>query len=178
MGGGPLRCSVCGRREASVEHLVRARRVHICNRCVAQANEALAAADPGQKVVRIRPPPAQVGDREAVEAAIEQTFETVFDRRLPLADRCRAIENGDNLGPTFEQAGQRLPGQGPDVSVDSVRFLSEDEAAVQFTLWMAGFDQSGVPRSGHAVRVGDDWKMARDTWCGLVRMLGVECPPP
>jgi hypothetical protein len=25
MAGGPLRCSVCGRREAAVEHLVRAR---------------------------------------------------------------------------------------------------------------------------------------------------------
>jgi hypothetical protein len=59
-----------------------------------------------------------------------------------------------------------------------VRFLSEDEAEVQFTLWLAGFGQSGMSRSGHAVRVGDAWKVARDTWCGLVRMIGVECPPP
>jgi hypothetical protein len=29
-----------------------------------------------------------------------------------------------------------------------------------------------------AVRVGDTWKVSRDTWCGLVRMIGVECPPP
>jgi ClpX C4-type zinc finger len=176
--GGPLRCSVCGRREASVEHLVRARGVHICDRCVAQASEALVAAPPDQKVVRIRPPSAHVGDREAAEVAVEEAFETVFSGQVPVEERCRAIERGDNLAATFEQARQRNPGAGPlDVSVDSVRFLSEDEAEVQFTLWLAGFGHSGMPRSGHAVRVGDAWKVARDTWCGLVRMVGVECPP-
>jgi hypothetical protein len=157
MAGGPLRCSVCGRRDAAVEHLVRAR----------------------QKVVRIRPASAHVGDRETAEAAVEEAFETVFNGRVPTEERCHAIENGDNLAATFEQARQRRPGAGPlDVSVDSVRFLSEDEAEVPFTLWLAGVGHSGMPRSGHAVRVGDDWKVARDTWCGLIRMVGVECPPP
>ena len=179
MAGGPLRCSVCGRREAAVEHLVRARGVHICDRCVAQASVALAAAAPGQKVVRIRPASAHVGDREAAEAAVEEAFETVFNGQVPIAERCHAIENGDNLAGTFEQARRRNPGAGPlDVSVDSVRFLSEDEAEVQFTLWLAGFGHSGMPRSGHAVRVGDDWNVARDTWCGLIGMVGVDCPPP
>jgi hypothetical protein len=146
---------------------------------VAQANEALAAAEPGQKVVRFRPASAHVGDREAAEAAVEKAFETVFNGQVPVEERCRAIENGDNLAATFEQARQRHPGAGPlDVSVDAVRFLSEDESEVQFTLWLAGFGQSGMPRSGHSVRVGDAWKVARDTWCGLVRMVGVECPPP
>jgi ClpX C4-type zinc finger len=177
--GGPLRCSVCGRREASVEHLVRARGVHICDRCVAQASEALAGAPPDQKVVRIRPPSAHVDDREAAEVAVEEAFETVFSGQVPVEERCRAIEEGDNLAATFEEARRRNPGAGPlDVSVDSVRFLSEDEAEVQFTLWLAGFGHSGMPRSGHAVRVGVAWKVARDTWCGLVRMIGVECPPP
>ncbi len=179
MAGGPLRCSVCGRREAAVKHLVRARGIHICDRCVAQASEALAAVEPSQKVVRIRPTPAHLGDREAAQVAVEEAFETVFNGRMPIEDRCQAIENGDNLASTIEQARQRQPGQGPlDVSVDSVRFLSEDEAEVQFTLWLAGFGQSGMPRSGHAVRVSDGWKVARDTWCGLIRMVGVECPPP
>jgi ClpX C4-type zinc finger len=176
---GPLRCSVCGRREAAVEHLVRARGIHICDRCVAQASEALAAVEPGQKVVRIRPAHARVDDRETAEAAVEDAFETVFDGRVPIERRCHAIENGDNLAATFEQARQRRPGTGPlDVSVDSVRFLSEDEAEVRFTLWLSGFGHSGMPRAGHAVRVGDEWKVARDTWCALISMVGVECPPP
>jgi hypothetical protein len=146
---------------------------------VTQASEVLAAAPPDQKVVRFRPPSARVDDREAAEAAVEEAYEAVFSGQVPIEERCRAIENGDNLAATFELARQRNPGVGPlDVSVDSVRFLSEDEAEVQFTLWLSGFGGSGMPRSGHAVRVGDAWKVARDTWCGLVRMIGVECPPP
>jgi hypothetical protein len=179
MAGGPLRCSVCGRRETAVEHLVRARGLHICDRCVAQASEALADAPPGQKVVRIRPAPARIGDRQAAEVAVEEAFETAFNAQASIEERCRAIEKGSNLGDTFAQARQRHPGAGTlDISVDSVRFLSEDEAEVQFTLWLTGFGQSGMPRSGHSVRVGEGWKVARDTWCGLVRMVGVECPPP
>jgi hypothetical protein len=78
MAGGPLRCSVCGRRDAAVEHLVRAR----------------------QKVVRIRPASAHVGDRETAEAAVEEAFETVFNGRVPIEERCHAIENGTPEPPT------------------------------------------------------------------------------
>lgn len=178
-GGGPLRCSFCGRRDAVVDHLVRARGVYICDRCVAQAHEAIASAPTDQKLLRIRPAPARVDEREAAEAAIEQAFETVFSSRPSLDERCRAIELGDNLGPTMEEAGQRYaPAQSLDVSVDYVRFLGEDEAEVQFTIWLSQFGSSGMRQTGHAVRVGDEWKVSRDTWCGLVRMIGVECPPP
>jgi hypothetical protein len=112
--GGPLRCSFCGRRDAAVEHLVRARGVFICDRCVAQAHEAVASAPPDQQLLRIRPTPSHIVDRDAAEAAIEQAFDTVFSAQ----------------------------------------------------------------QTGHAVRVGEEWKVSRDTWCGLVRMIGVECPPP
>jgi hypothetical protein len=64
------------------------------------------------------------------------------------------------------------------MSVDRVRFLSEDEAEVQFTLWVSQFGPAGLPQTGHAVKVGEDWKVSRDTWCGLVSIRGVECPPP
>ncbi len=75
-GGGPLRCSLCGRREAAVDHLVRSRVVYICDRCVTQAHEAIASAASDQKLLRIRPTPARVDDRDAAEAAIEEAFET------------------------------------------------------------------------------------------------------
>lgn len=177
-GGGPLRCSFCGRRAAVVEHLVRARGVHICDRCVTQAHSALAGASPGQKVLRFRPTPARIDDRDAAEAAIEDAYETVFGGRGSIEDSCRAIEAGHNLRPAMEQAAERTATRIIDVSVDSVRFVSEDEAEVRFTLWLSGVGSEGMPRTGHAVRVGDTWKVARDTWCGLVRMIGLECPPP
>ncbi|MGH9289285.1 MAG: ClpX C4-type zinc finger protein [Acidimicrobiales bacterium] len=178
-GGGPLRCSLCGRREAAVDHLVRSRVVYICDRCVTQAHEAIASAASDQKLLRIRPTPARVDDRDAAEAAIEEAFETVFSAERPIEERCRAIDQGDNLGPTMEEARQRYaPSRTLDVSVDSVRFVSDDEAEVHFTLWLSQFGSSGMNQIGHAVRVGDTWNVSRDTWCGLVRMIGVECPPP
>ena len=180
-GGGETRrrCSFCGRREEAVKHLVRARGVYICDRCVAQADEAVASAAPDQKLLRIRPAVGHIADRDAAEVAVEQAFETVFGGGNSDEEVCQAIEQGDNLGPAIEEARQRNPGTRVlDMSVDYVRFLTEDEAEVHFTLWLSQFGSSGLPQTGHAVKVGDDWKVSRDTWCGLVRISGVECPPP
>src|ERR671910_179035 len=176
--GARRRCSFCGRREEAVEHLVRARGVFICDHCVVEAQQAVASAAPDQKLLRIRPIIGQF-DRAAAEVAVEEAFETVFGGGKADEEVCQAIEQGDNLGPTIEEARQRNPGtQILDMSVDRVRFLSEDEAEVQFTLWLSQFGSSGLPQTGHAVKVGEDWKVSRDTWCGLVSMRGVECPPP
>ena len=180
-GGGEARrrCSFCGRREEAVKHLVRVRGVYICDRCVAQADEAVASAAPDQKLLRIRPAVGHIADRDAAEVAVEQAFETVFGGGKSDEEVCQAIEQGDNLGPAIEEARQRNPGTRVlDMSVDYVRFLTQDEAEVQFTLWLSQFGSSGLPQTGHAVKVGDDWKVSRDTWCGLVRISGVECPPP
>jgi hypothetical protein len=181
-GGGEARrrCSFCGRRDEAVEHLVRARGVFICDRCVAQAHDAVTSAPPDQKLLRIRPPAGRIVDRDAAEVAVEQAFETVYGGpETPVEERCRAIEHGENLGPAMEEARRRNPGtQILDVAVNYVRFLSEDEAEVQFTLWVSTFGASGLQQTGHAVKVGEDWKVSRDTTCGFLRMAGVECPPP
>jgi hypothetical protein len=178
-GAGPLRCSFCGRRDTAVDHLVRARSVYICDRCVARAHEAIGVATADQKLLRIRPAPVRIQDRDAAEAAIEDAFEAVFSGERSIEERCRAIAQGDNLGPTMEEAGRRYaPSRTLDVSVDSVRFVSEDEAEVQFMLWLSPYGPQGLNQTGHAVRMGGEWKVSRDTWCGLVSMIGVECPPP
>lgn len=43
---------------------------------------------------------------------------------------------------------------------------------------LARFGPSGLQRAGHAVRTSDGWKVARDTWCALIGLAGVTCPPP
>jgi len=180
-GGGRSnrrRCSFCGRRDEVVEHLVRSSgATYICERCVAQAGEAIAAAPAGDKMLRIRPTPGQVADRDSAELAIEQAFETLFNPDLSFAERCEAIAGGGNLATAMQTLNERYPSSGIDVSVESIRFVSDDEAEVHFTLFLAQFP-SGLERPGHAVLVDRDWKVARDTWCNLARMGGVECPPP
>jgi hypothetical protein len=178
-GESHRRCSFCGRRDEAVEHLVRARGVYICDRCVAQAHGAIASASPGQRLLRIRPAAARVPDRDAAEQAIERAFETAFTSEVPVAERCAAIERGANLTSVMQELSDRYgPARDVDASVEYVRFLSEDEAEVHFVLLLSQFGPSGLARTGHAVRVGEEWKVSRDTWCGLVAMVGVECPPP
>jgi ClpX C4-type zinc finger len=180
-GGAPSRkrCSFCGRRDEAVEHLVRARGgTYICDRCVAQAHEAIATAPLDERMLRIRPTPAQVADRDSAELAVELAFETLFNPDLPIPERYAAIASGANLATAMQQVNDRYPARDVDVSVSYVRFLSEDEAEVHFVVFVPHFGASGMARTGHAVLVGQEWKVSRDTWCDLVRMAGVECPPP
>lgn len=173
------RCSFCGRRDEVVEHLVRARdATYICDRCVAQAHEAIAAAPASEKLLRIQPARGQVADRDSAELAIERAFENLFNPDLTFPERCAAIARGANLTTAMRDVNDRYPSRGIDVSVDSIRFVSEDEAEVHFVLFVSQFAPSGMARAGHAVLVGQDWKVDRDTWCDLARMAGVECPPP
>jgi hypothetical protein len=177
-GDGPRRCSFCGRREDSVTHLVRSRGAYICDSCVSLANEAIAAAAPERRLLRIRPARAQIPDRDAAELAIEEAFETLFDQDLPVEARCAAIDQGSNLVETMNDVGRRYPTSSVDITVDSIRLVSQDEAEVQFAVLLARFGPSGLQRAGHAVRTSDGWKVARDTWCSLIGLAGVTCPPP
>lgn len=154
-GDESRRCSFCGRREEAIEHLVRGRSgSHICERCVAQAHEAIGAAPPGQKLVRIRPDPTRVTDRDDAEEAIERAFETVFSSESSTEQKCRAIERGGNLATAMEEVLARYgPARNMDVSVDYVRFVSEDEAEVHFVLLPGRFGPTGLTQTGHAVLV-------------------------
>jgi hypothetical protein len=173
------RCSFCGRREAAVAHLVRSRGVHICEGCIAEAQAAVASAPAGTKLLRIKPRPARVADREAAEQAIERAFETAFSAELPDAERCAAIERGSNLAATMQEVRDRYsPARDLDVTVEYVRFVSEDEAEVHFTLLLSPPGPSALSRTGHAVRADEQWLVSRSTWCELIAAVGVECPPP
>ena len=58
------------------------------------------------------------------------------------------------------------------VRIERVLFLNTDEAVVWFDL------RYGPVREGRAVRVDGRWKVSRDTYCGLLELAGVRCPPP
>jgi ClpX C4-type zinc finger len=178
--GGPRRCSFCGRREASVRHLVRSRDAYICDECVDLAAEAIAAAPPDAKSLRIgRSGPAR-SNRDAAEEEIERVFETAIGGDTSDDARMELIEGGSNLGPTLELIRERLPpDQRADSYVEYVRLLSGDEAEVHFVLvYPGGPTAPRFPFAGHAVLSGGQWKVARETWCRLIGSIGIPCPPP
>ncbi len=60
--------------------------------------------------------------------------------------------------------------------VDEITFVDATHAAVWFSVSVDG--ASVLPnRRGDAVIVDGAWKMARSTFCGLVGLAGVPCPP-
>jgi hypothetical protein len=178
--GGPRRCSFCSRREESVSHLVRSRDAYICDACVELAAEAIAAAPPDSKLVRIRRSPPVPKDRDAAEEEIERVFETAIGGEATDDERLELIEGSSNLRPALQQVRERLPaGHRADTFVEHVRFLSEDEAEVHFVLvYPGGISAPRLPQTGHAVLSAGRWKVARETWCRLVAQIGVPCPPP
>lgn len=178
---GPRRCSFCDRREDAVMHLVAARGVYICELCSSAAHQLISSAPSGKRMLRLRPPRAAPKDREAAEEAIRLAFETVFGDSS-IGERCAAIAGGADLVEAMQVAAQRFPAHNQvDVSIEYVRFLDPDEAEVHFVLYLPGQIGVGMPRmphTGFAVKVGDLWMVARETWCQVVAPLGVQCPPP
>ncbi len=162
-----------------MRHLVRSREAYICEACVALAGEAIAAAAPDRKLLKVRLRPRLPEDREAAEEEIEDVFETAIGGDASDDQRMALIEGGSNLGPVMQQVRERLPGrQRPDLFVEHVRFLSQDEAEVHFVLvFPGGTPAPRFPDAGHAVRSEGRWKVARETWCRLVGRIGVQCPP-
>jgi ClpX C4-type zinc finger len=177
--GGPRRCSFCRRREESVRHLVRSRDAYICDQCVDLAAEAIAAASPDAKSLRIPRQPTVPSDDAATEE-IERVFETAIGGESTDDERMELIEGGSNLRPTLQLIRQRLPrDQRADTYVEYVRMLSEDEAEVHFVLvYPGGITAPRFPFTGHAVLSDGRWKVARETWCRLIGTIGIPCPPP
>jgi hypothetical protein len=123
------------------------------------------------------PPHDEAAARDAIDAA----FAAMTTRE---GDALPAVEGGHNLGPSLTEAQSRAPGHGqpssPDaatITVDRLRFVSTEEAVVVYTLALVGgFTLAG--RAGRAVLIDGEWKVARDTFCELMSMAGVVCPPP
>ena len=178
-GDNQKRCGFCGRSVEAVTHLVRSRgAVYICDRCVAQAHEMLVKAAPTDKVLRFRPPSGRVGDHDQAEEAVELAFETMFDATVPVAQRCASIEDGANLESTMQELEERYaPSRDVEVVVDAVRFVADHEAEVRFTILLPQFGQGELHRVGYAVHDDGTWKVARQTWCELIGLAGVQCPP-
>lgn len=175
------RCSFCDRREDVVATLVRARGTYICDGCVRLAAAAIDDRTKSEKLVRIRPRPRLSIDRDSAEEEIERAFETVLGGDAPDQERCRAIESGENLLETMRQVHERVPTRNQvDASIDSVRFIDDSEAEVNFVLMLPGPRQHPgmhMPTKGYSVLQDGAWKMSRETYAELVSRLGIVIPP-
>jgi hypothetical protein len=90
-----------------------------------------------------------------------------------------SVEGGDLLGPCLKEAQERhasLRHSDGAVIIDHIEFVDETHASVLFAVAREGL--SADVRRGEAVVVDTTWKMARATFCALMTLAGVTCPPP
>jgi hypothetical protein len=174
------RCSLCGRPEELVTRMIGARGIVICEPCVTRAHEILTEANQHggpQRRIRLKPLRDRSPDADERTEAIELAVETAFDPGKSDAERVAAIEDGEHLLATAAalraaHEGRRAP---VDVSVEGVRFV-DGGAELTIELWFGG-SPAPFRIQGHALRVGGDWKVSRDTFCHLALLAGVPCPP-
>jgi hypothetical protein len=175
---GGRRCSFCLRSEDRVERIVRGRAAGICDECLARAAALVAGAGEGDpKRLRLRPPFLPQAQTEDAEVAVERAFETVFGSEASIDERLAHIEDSAGLREVVDRvvAVARVAGD-PDIWVDSVRFISTDEAEVHWSALLASGGR--IPMQGFAVLDGEIWKVSRTSYHQLASMAGVAVPPP
>ena len=130
-------------------------------------------------------PPAR-GAPPADEAVARQEIADAFAAMTAVDETSGsipAVEGSTNLGACVTEARVRLPGP-PEANIttaftiDRLRFLNDHEAMVSYTLTIAGgFNTTLGNRAGRAVLVEGQWKVTRQTFCELMALAGVTCPP-
>ncbi len=117
-------------------------------------------------------PPA---DTEHAEAAIKAAYAGLSDAD---GDSLPNVQAGNGLAPTVRRAAERASQSDADIAVKEIRFLSDTRAAVVFTVSTS----DGLPllggTTGEAVLHEGRWRVARSTFANLMRLAGIEPPPP
>lgn len=173
-------CSFCGRDLWEVNHYVASLAATICSDCVSASSEVMervkSAAESEWGPVYL--PPRVFGpepaDPEAI-ADIERAFTTLFDDSATDEERGEALEDGALLLPVLAEARAHHPSVGAvHVRVERVRFLDERHARTRFVILLAG---AGPSFDGKAVEADGRWRVSRETFCQVMAMAGVRCPP-
>jgi hypothetical protein len=204
--GELVECSFCGRRPPESGQLVAGRGgAYVCEHCVGELKERL-AADSGkadsekadsekadsekadsekadsEKTVESGPRSVVITGRLPVdEEAARMAVSSAFDHALVLSEDRRTVpgvEGGELLGPCLKEAQERhaaLRHSHGTVTVDHVQFLDEEHASVMVALALEGVPSTRV--RGEALLVDSVWKVSRATFCQLMQLAGVACPP-
>jgi hypothetical protein len=123
------------------------------------------------------PPPE---NEEIARAEIAEAFAAMFTLDSP-SNSIPAVEHGDQLFDCLTQLVANLQRLGTSeiaATIDGVRFVNDHQAQVSLSVRQ---DEISGPvfhnQAGTAVLVEGRWKVERNTFCELMRRMGIECPP-
>ena len=127
---------------------------------------------------QIGPPPE---DEEAARTKIGEAFSHMMEGD-DASNAIPTVDGSEDLCECLREAAQRNAAAAADstatITVDLVRFLNDHEARVSYSVVVSGgHNVTFRDRPGKAVLVGGVWKVDRDTFCQMMQMAGVQCPP-
>jgi Clp amino terminal domain, pathogenicity island component/ClpX C4-type zinc finger len=167
LGAPQTTCALCMRSTWELGHYVRGAGTLICDDCIERSHQVLHGAT-AQEVL-LAPLVEEGASRETAAQEIAAAFRLVYTGDAQ-SDREAALEDGPALLPLGEKAAERYPGVAATFALHRIRFRSDADADVFFSL-------AGLAFSGRARFLDGHWKVSRDTWCQTLSGAGVECPP-
>ena len=191
-GGRIVACSFCGRAPPESGQLVSGADAFICEQCIRRWSRQLERQSPRpswRSVTQVTHQVRQVAvtgplpdDADAARAAITAAFagsgtESEDGRSVP------TVEGGETLGPTLTAAKERRRDIAYGTAevvfmVDEIGFIDADSTPPSGSRSAVKGASILLPnRRGDAIIVDGTWKMARSTFCELVGLAGVPCPP-
>lgn len=111
----------------------------------------------------------------ATVAAVKDAYTKVFAPDTPTATSVSLLQDGPAFRATLEQQGSSTFAKSASVQVSTVTLQSPNTAKVTFSILVAGKTMLGN-QPGYAVRENGVWKVAGQTFCGLLTLQG-SAPP-
>jgi hypothetical protein len=123
------------------------------------------------------PPP---DDEDRAREEVAEAFEVAYAGAGTGEERLSRIQDSEGLEELRQQVLVSFPLTPLDelrVRVDEIRFVNRKKAAVRYTIVLPGYYIPEFPnRIGHAVLVGQTWKVTRQTFCNDLTLGSVSCP--
>jgi hypothetical protein len=119
------------------------------------------------------PPPE---DEEAAREAIVEAYTVVWSAETSDETRAARLDDACGVAQALAVARANLPDAVGTLSVqvNDVQFLNPTSATVAYTLQILT-PAEYYDYTGRAVLVDGDWKVTRDTVCGVLALVGADC---
>lgn len=116
--------------------------------------------------------PADEGQARSEIVRAFAAFSEKDGSRLPF------VQAGDGLAEVLEVAGRRYPDVVAVMTARRIKFINDREAVVMASVDATDGRQLLEERVAHAVIDHGRWTVARSTFAELMRLAGVDTPPP
>jgi ABC-type glycerol-3-phosphate transport system substrate-binding protein len=111
-------------------------------------------------------------NKQAAEQEIKTNVESLFNAALPIADRVKYLEDGEELRPVVEQTYQILGPQASAASAKVNKVVVNDDGTADVTFDVLLNGVPVVPTTGTAVLKDGKWLVSKATVCDLITLAG------